>query len=79
MSARTPTPRWYPIAQRPSEPIGDYDQKLRRDAAREGSERLCDAIEDLVSRTAKSLNIPPEWRGRRLTFARAYLGMEVSR
>lgn len=51
---------------------------MRSAGARDGSERLCAAIERLVAKTADSLNIPDEWSHRPLAFARAYLGMEVT-
>ncbi|EQB13255.1 hypothetical protein RLDS_16080 [Sphingobium lactosutens DS20] len=58
-------------------PLGDAELKMRRTAHTLGSEALCDAIEDLIARTAARIDVPPQWQHRRLAFARAYLGMEV--
>ncbi len=51
--------------------------RVRRSVSERGCDALCDAIEDLVVRTSRRIAIPGEWRHKPLTFARAYLGMEV--
>ncbi|QUT04031.1 hypothetical protein KFK14_12830 [Sphingobium phenoxybenzoativorans] len=56
---------------------GQAEFLARKRASALGSEGLVDAIEDLVTRTAARLAIPPEWQHRPLAFARAYLGMEA--
>lgn len=62
--------------QKQAEPaVRDSEFTLRQQAYREGSELLCDAIEDLVVRTSQRLAIPSEHQSRPLSFARAYLGM----
>jgi hypothetical protein len=60
-----------------SVPLADSEFQLRKAAHTQGSEALCDAIEDLIARTAARIDVPPQWQHRRLAFARAYLGMEV--
>lgn len=60
-------------------PIGDGHRLAQEALARQGSELLCDAIEDLVARTSKRIPIPAEWQHRKLAFTRAYLGMEVAK
>lgn len=60
-----------------SDSLGTNEMVQRQSSYRDGSERLCDAIEDLIVRTSKRLAIPAEHRDRPLAFARAYLGMTV--
>ncbi|WP_088183606.1 hypothetical protein [Sphingobium sp. Z007] len=59
-------------------PIGDNELVQRKATARDGSARLAEKIEALISRTADALTVPSEWADRREDFARAYLGFAVT-
>ncbi len=56
----------------------DGVKQTQRDASvnATASDRLEDAIEALVRRTAAKLSVPEEWQRKRMSFARAYLGIE---
>ncbi|GEM_PF-2802722 len=77
MTGRRSIPRHCGSMQKDIVPLADTEFQMRKAANRIGSEALCDAIEDLIARTAARIDVPPQWQDRRLAFARAYLGMEV--
>ncbi len=72
-----PTPRHYPTLQKARIPVVDGEMRQRSASARAGSEQLLAAIEALVARTAKRIDVPAQWQQQPIAFARAYLGMEI--
>jgi len=58
-----------------AESSGLDEMSQRERTNRQGCEALCDAIEDLIVRTSKTLAIPAEFKARPLAFTRAYLGI----
>lgn len=58
-------------------PLRDYDERVRAEAATEGSRKLALAVVALVERTASRIAVPAEWQHRPIDFAASYLGIEV--